>query len=143
MRLKVPITGKVTAFSVNKAKADGIGVSGDSDNPIRLIALNLGNVSLRLIAIDLETNEAEIEVTPEPVFFENTGQVNSDNKPIYRGRTATPQEKQTFLDIAKAKVEGKTKDQLYAETGSPKLKKLKKHVDDYKKYKADITKVKE
>ena len=139
MRLKVPITGKVKSYDKKLAKLDNIGVSGDSDEPIKLININLGNVSWKLMSIDLENDEAEIEVTPSENFTKDTGQVDGEGKPIYQQTTATSLDKQRFLDEARAKVEGKTSDQLYTETGSPRLKKLKKHVDDYKAYKAEIT----
>lgn len=133
MRMLVPITGRVKDFNEKRAKLDGVGVSGYDDDPIQLININLGNVSWKLISIDLETDEAEIEVTAA------THVGIGDPKNGGYARLTTPEEKIQLLADAQNMITGKSKDQLYAETGSPKLKKLKKHVDDYKKYKAEMT----
>ncbi len=134
MRMKVPITGTVTNFNIDTAKLDGIGISGDPNDPVRLIDLDLGNVSWKLISIDTENDEAEIEITPSPVIEVGT----LDNSYV---RPSTTKEKQRFLDEAEAKVKNKTRDQLYTETGSKRLVKTSKHLVDYRKYKADIAEV--
>ena len=108
MKMIVPITGTVLEFSPELAKLDDVGISGDPNDPVRIINLNLGNVSWKLISIDLENDEAEIEVTPSEMISEDTGQVDDEGEPIYEPKTATAQDQQRFLDEAEAKVIGKT-----------------------------------
>ncbi len=112
-------------------------ISGDKNDPIRLIDIDLGNVLWESKSIDLDKDVMVIEVTAAEEIDEDTGQVDGTGRPISIRKRATAQDKQRFLDEAEAKVKNKTFDQLYSETGSPKLKKLQKHVDDYKKYKAE------
>jgi hypothetical protein len=42
-------------------------VSGDPDDPIRMVPINLGRVSWRAIEIDLANERMLIEITPTPV----------------------------------------------------------------------------
>ena len=102
MRLKIPMTGTVLEYDPKLAKLDGQGIKGDPNDIVRPIPLNLGNVSWQLISIDMENDLMEIEISvPEEVL-----------------------EKQKILEDARLKVEGKSSAELYALTGSPKLRKL-------------------
>lgn len=139
MIIKIPLTGKVLDYHPGENR-----ISGDPNDPVRNIPINFGMVRMSLIEIDLENDVGIWKVTALdkvaiPVLDGSGNQkFDDDGNPLSSGtRNATSQEKQARLDFAEAKVKNKTKDQLYAETGSPKLKKLKKHVDDYKKFKAD------
>ncbi len=115
MRMKVPITGTV--------KERVPYVSGDPDDPIRIIDIALGNVSWRLVELDLENELMEIEVTPDEEVNEPTGEVDPEGKPITIRRKSTEMEKQSFLNRARDfSVERKTKGELYALSNSPRLK---------------------
>lgn len=115
MRVKLPITGTVREVKPH--------VSGDLDDPIRLININLGNVSWRLISLDIDAEEMEIEVLPSESFEEDTGEINEEGKPIWVNRSATPEDKETFLEYARNhSLERMSKDALYALSGSPRLK---------------------
>lgn len=70
MRIKVPITGTVLGFDGEAAKLDGHGVTGDPNDLVR-IDVDLGNVSWRLVSIDLISGMAEIEVSGEPPALQN------------------------------------------------------------------------
>ena len=137
MRLKVPITGTVLDYDILAAKYDGLGVVGDNNNPVRLVTINLGNVSWGLVTIDLVNDLAEIEVSPgenisEPdLDAEGKQKVDKDGEPLYKTRAATSAEKQGFLDNAKSLVEGHTKDELYAMSKSKKLVKPVGVVEKY------------
>lgn len=132
MRLKVPITGTVLDFDPDAAKLDGNGVSGHPDDPV-CIAIDLGNVSWRLVTIDLVNDLAEIEVSPG----ENISVLKVGGDPLkpedWISRKATEQEKQSFLDNAKNLVEGHTKDELYIMSKSKRLIKTTEAVEKYKK----------
>lgn len=118
MKLTVPVIG--TAISYED------GGYGDPDDPIRLVELNLGNVSWQLIKLDLDEDVAEIEVLPGELIAEDTGEVDGEGKPIYAMRPATNKEKQAFLNYARTLIQGHTKEELYNMSGSAKLKKPKK-----------------
>lgn len=109
MRLKIPLTGKILEYT---PEFEGYGpsgeISGDPANPVRPVPINLGNVKWNLVSIDLETDTAEIEVSPGEGI---------------NGRLATDEEKQGFLDYAKNLVEEHTIDELYAMTNSKRLEK--------------------
>lgn len=127
MRILVPITG--TALTLDP-------ISGDPDDPIRLIDIDLGNVSWKLIRLDLDNDMAEIEITPgDKVSFPTgefgmfgTSEKDAKGKPIYEEleiyetRQATEAEKQSLLDYARNLVEGHTKDELYQMSGCSRLK---------------------
>lgn len=115
MRLIVPLTGTVKNY--------GDEGYGDLNDPIRIIDLDLGNVSWELLALDFENEVAEIEVRPSEVISKDTGQVDSEGRPIYTTRSATSEEKQGFLDYAKTLIQGHTVNELYQISGSPRLKK--------------------
>jgi len=136
MRLSIPLTGKVREFY-----PDG-NISGDLDDPVRMVNINLGMVHLHLIEVDLENDVGIWEVTPVqevavPVLDgQGVQEVDSIGEPIFTTRKATEQEKQERLNNARAMIESKTTSELYSEAGSSSLIKQQKHVDDYRKYKA-------
>lgn len=107
MRLKVPVIGTVKETRPMQSKPEMMEVYGAEDDPIRLPDdLNLGNVSWKLIDLDIENGLAEIEVTPAEQLDEDTGQVDGDGSPIYETRPTTEAEKQALLDNAKIIVDG-------------------------------------
>jgi len=132
MRLKVPITGKVLEYDPVAGQIDGIGVVGDPDDPVKPVDIHLGNVSWRLVAIDLENDLAEIEVSPG----ENINVLKDGGDPQkpedWSSRAATPVEKQSFLDNAKSAVESYTKDELYTMSKSKRLVKSANALEKYK-----------
>lgn len=125
----MPITGRVIDFNPELAKLGG-GIRGDLSDPIR-IDIDLGNVSWRLVSIDLENDLAEIEVEPSDEISVDTGKLDAEGNPIYETRQATEIEKQGFLDYARNLVEGHTKDELYAMSG---MKRLVKSEEIMRKY---------
>lgn len=132
MRLKVPITGRVLGYDPKAGQIDGIGVVGDNNDPVKPISINLGNVSWRLVTIDLENDLAEIEVSPgENINILKDGG-NPDNSEDWTSRPATEEEKQGFLDYAKEAVESHTVDELYTITKAKRLVKPTKAVNLYK-----------
>lgn len=133
MRLKVPITGTVLDFDPEAAKLDGIGISGQPGDPVR-IDLDLGNVSWRLVSIDLVNDLAEIEVTPGESIGElkpggvptnREDWISPTNREDWISRPVTPAEKQGFLDDARSRVAAHTVDPA---------KKLVKSASVVKKY---------
>jgi hypothetical protein len=101
MRLNVPLKGKVLSYDPAAAQLDGLGIVGDPNDPIR-VDIDLGNVSWRLISIDLENDTAEIEVSPaEEVRVDPS---NPENRQM---RKATEAEKSQFLTHAQGVVKGK------------------------------------
>ncbi|MBA7568402.1 hypothetical protein ES708_10123 [subsurface metagenome] len=132
MRLKVPITGKVLEYDPVAGQIDGIGVVGDPKDPVKPININLGNISWRLVTIDLENDLAEIEVSPgENIAILKAGG-NPDNPNDWTSRLATKEEKQGFLDNAKSQIESHTVDELYTMSKSKKLIKTARAVKLYK-----------
>lgn len=132
MRLKVPIIGRVLEYDPVAAKIDGIGVVGDPDDPVKLININLGNISWRLVTIDLENDLAEIEVSPgEDISLLRDGG-DPDNPDDWTSRPATKKEKQGFLEYARQAVENKTKDELYRIGKAKRLVKPAKAVGLYR-----------
>lgn len=138
MRMKIPITGTVKQVEPC--------IIGDDNDPIRLIEIDLGNVSWRLIHLDLEAEEMEIEVTPSDSFNEpdldehgiqktkpaldehGVQREDEEGKPLLKPafkplRLATDQEKAQFLEQARNySLERKTKAELYTLSKSPRLK---------------------
>ncbi len=122
MRLTIPITG--TVLTEGKYR-DGT-LTGDATDPIRPITLDLGNVSCNTVDVDLENEVMVIEVDPAENIAEPTGEYDAEGEPMYhKGRPATPEEKQGFLQHARGLVEGHTKDELYALSKCPRLKRPK------------------
>ncbi len=119
MRLAVPITGTV----LREGSLWGSGeLEGEPNDPIRLIDIDLGNVSWRMVDVDIENEVAVIEVEPGKMISEDTGQVDEDREPIFNTRAATAQEKVGFLNQARGLVEGKSKAELYSMSKSARLK---------------------
>jgi len=121
MILKVPVTGTVIELNPDLYRIDKIGISGDPNDPVRLINVDLGDVSWRLVSIDLENDLAEIEVQPaeKKSVLKPGGDPGKDEDYIEVPTTA--QDKQQLLDNARQSVEGKTPDELYSLTKSARL----------------------
>lgn len=125
MRLTIPLTGTVIA----EGSVWGEGkLSGDPNDPIRPIDIDLGNVSWVMVDVDLENEVMVIEVEPGENVSEPTDEVDGEGKPIFIGRPATEEEKMGFLQHAQQLVEGHTKEELYAMANHPKLKRPFKEV---------------
>lgn len=119
MRLTVPLTGTVLV----EGSVHGKGLlQGDDKDPIRLIAIDLGNVSWTMVDVDLENEVMIIEVEPSERIEEDTGQLDGENNPIYSRRLATKEEKAEFLRHAQQLVEGHTKEELYQLSKCARLK---------------------
>ena len=114
MRIKVPITG--TVINIDSA-------SGDPNDPIRLINIDLGNVSWELIELDLVNDLADIEVTPGEATDEATDSFDAEGKPIYRTRPTTQAERLQYLNDLKKVIDQHTKEELYEMSKSARLKK--------------------
>ncbi|MBA7704520.1 hypothetical protein ES703_113334 [subsurface metagenome] len=133
MKLKIPLTGKVTEYHPELVGlTPSGGISGDLNDPVKPVPINLGNVSWKLVSIDLANDLAEIEVTPSDKIRVDTGKLDAEKKPIYETREATEQEKQGFLDYARNLVEGHTKDELYAMSGTSCLVKSEEIMREYR-----------
>ena len=132
MRIRVPVTGKVLDYDPVGAQMDGIGIVGDPNDPVRLIDINLGNVSWRLVTIDLENDLAEIEISPANKVSLLKAGGDPENSDDWTSRPPTDGEKQGFLDYAKSLVENRTKDELYGSTKSTRLVKTPAIVQLYK-----------
>jgi len=114
MRMKIPITGTVIAETP---------VAGDPDDPIRVVNIDLGNVSWKLVRLDLDAELMEIEVTPSERISENTGEVDEEGNPISRSRKTTVKEREAFVEYARNhSLEKMSKQALYALSRSPRLK---------------------
>jgi len=111
MRIKVPLSGKATNFNPELADIDKIGVSGDNNDPIR-VDIDLGNVSWRLISIDLEAKEAEIEVTPANSIDELKPGGDPKKSEDYVRRQVGDTEKQAFLSVAQQRADAAPRGQL-------------------------------
>lgn len=121
MRLTIPLTGTVLIEGSVWGKGE---LSGDPNDHIRPIDIDLGNVSWVMVKVDIENEEMVVEVSPSEKVSDDTGEVDGEGKPIYRTRKATQQEKQGFLQHAKDLIEGHTKNKLYQMSRRPKLKGL-------------------
>ncbi len=111
MRMKVPLTGKAIDFDPELASLDKIGVSGDENDPIR-VDVNLGNVSWKLISIDLEAQEAEIEVTPANIIEELKPGGDPEKTEDFTTRQVSNAEKQSFLNVAQQRADAAPRGQL-------------------------------
>lgn len=122
MKMKIPITG--TVVSTNPV------IMGDSDDPIKPISIDLGNVSWTLIELDLENEEMTIEITPSESFSEpdlnehGVQKVDKKGNHVFKpSRKATKQEKDKFIEHARNhSLERVSKEALYALSKSPRLK---------------------
>jgi len=118
MRLTLPLTGTVL---VEGSLSDG-SLTGDPNDPICPISIDLGNVSWEMVDIDLENEVMVIEVEPAEGVDEDTGQVNTEGEHIYKTRKATEEERIGFLQNAQGLIETHTRDELYQMTGCSRLK---------------------
>lgn len=135
MRLKIPLTGTVLSYDTELAEYRGSsGIAGDLNDPIRPVPIDLGNVSWRLIAIDLENDLAEIEVKPSENINTVRDGGNPDNPEDRFTRPSTEQERQGFLNYAKNLVESHTKDELYAMSGKKRLVKSEEIMRKYQEF---------
>ena len=117
MILKIPLTGTLLTYDPP---------SGDPDDSVRIIDLDLGHVRWHLVDLDLDNDVALIEVSPVENIAEDTGEKDEHGNPVQRIREATLEERQSFLSHAYDLVADKTKEELYKKSGSPKLKKPKR-----------------
>ncbi|MBU0791544.1 MAG: hypothetical protein KKC55_13820 [Gammaproteobacteria bacterium] len=116
MRITLPLTGKVKEYI-------GDVVIGDNDDPIRPVDVDLGNVSWRMVDLDVDSETMTIEVQAAEKLSVQTGMIGDE--PVYETRPMTEEEKQFSLDWAKA-IEAKG-DELYDITKCHKLIKDVKH----------------
>ncbi len=128
MRLRIPMTGTVIDYDPEAAKFDNCGVSGDPNDCVRPINLDLGGIAWRLISIDLENDLMEVEATaPDiielPVLDKGNPVLNEDKNPVYYSRPTTPIEKQAILNNAQTILTSRTIDEHYIVTGDKKLQK--------------------
>jgi len=119
MKLTIPLTG--TVLVEGSVWGDGK-LSGDPDDPVRPVDIDLGNVSWVMVDIDLENEVMVIEVKPAEKISEDTGQVDGEGNPIYKSRPTSEQEKAGFLQHAQDLVNNHTKDELYQMSGRSRLK---------------------
>lgn len=123
MKLTIPLTGTV----LREGSVWGKGkLKGAANDPIKPIPLNLGNVSWKMIDVDLENEVMVIDVQPAEETDEDTGQFDAENHPIVIRRPTTQAEKDGFLQYAKQLIEGHSKDELYLMSGCVRLKRPKK-----------------
>lgn len=115
MRITLPLTGTLLAYKPV--------VAGDDSDPIRLVDINLGNVSWELVALDLDNDQAVIEVTPADGYDEPTGQVDPEGNPICWRVPTTPEMKAAALTWVRAISLEYTQDQLYQMSGNARLRK--------------------
>jgi hypothetical protein len=111
MRLTIPITGTV----LREGSIHGSGeLVGHPDDPIRPVIAALDpHVSWSIVDVDLDNAVMVVEVQAlEDMVDETTGEI----------KKATAEEKAAALNRARARIEGKSYDELYAQTGKPLLK---------------------
>ena len=115
MRMRIPITGTVKAITPH--------IMGDDDDSIRPINIDLGDVGWKLIHLDLELEEMEIEITPNPETVYDTGSLSPDGSLEMKGRPTTLAEKNAAIEHALDRSLARmSKEALYALSGSPALK---------------------
>lgn len=117
MQISVPLTGRVISYNP---------LIGDEVDPVRLIDIDLGDVSWELVSIDLEHDLALIEVTPADEADEAatpTGETDEEGNPTMASRKLSSEEKQDLLDNVKSMIQDKSIDQLYKQSKSARLKK--------------------
>ncbi|GAI78627.1 unnamed protein product [marine sediment metagenome] len=119
MRLTLPLTGTVLVEGSVWGAGDLI---GDNSDPIRPIPIDLGNVSWRMVDIDLENEVMVIEVEPSKEISEDTGQLDGGDNPLYKSRKSTEQEKLGFLQHAQDLIMSHTRDELYQMSKCHRLK---------------------
>ncbi|MBA7583585.1 hypothetical protein ES708_25531 [subsurface metagenome] len=99
MRLLIPLTGRVVAFSP---------LSGDPDDPIKVINVDLGDISWQAVSFDLENGVVEVEADVPRHLDEDDAS--------YLPRKAR------VLENARSILKGHTRDELYAMGKSSRLK---------------------
>ena len=119
MKLTIPLTG--TVLVEGSVWGDGK-LSGDPNDPVRPVDIDLGNVSWKMVDVNLENETMEIEVSPAEEIDEDTDEIDSEGKPIHRMRKTTGQEKTGFLQHAQHLIESHTKDELYTMSKCSRLK---------------------
>lgn len=125
MILTIPLTGTVLLEGEVHGKGNLV---GDPDDPIRPIDLDLGNVSWRMVDIDLDNEVMVIEVEAGEKVSEPTGATSDEDVSIHITRLATKKEKAGFLKYARELINNRTKDELYTLANCPKLKRPFKEV---------------
>lgn len=119
MRLTLPITG--TVKREGSVHGDGL-LEGAPDDPIRLIGISLGNVSWKMVDVDLEKEEMAIEVTPSDMISIPTGEIDENGEDKFIERKATLEEKADALEFVRMIAEEYTKEELFAVTGDERLR---------------------
>jgi len=133
--IRVPLTGEVKDYNIDAAVLDGIGVSGNPDNPVRPVRVPAGiNIAWKLITIDLDNDEAVIEINPplRRAILKPGG--DPEKAEDYTKRDTTAQEKQAEINKAKSHFE-KPNAQIYAEAGESELIKRPEHTEKYRQFK--------
>ncbi len=121
MRLAIPLTGTVLIEGSVHGAGD---LTGDPNDIIRPIDIDLGNVSWTMVGIDLDAEVMIIEVSPGETVEGATGET----------RPATPEEKTGFLQHAQGLVMNHTRDELHALTGNARLKRpLRAEIEQLKR----------
>ena len=121
MRIKIPLTGTVTGFDADCYKLDNIGISGDRNDPVRPVPIDLGGVAWHLISVDLETDMAEIEIEAPESIDELKSGGNPEKPEDYTNGKLTAPERQAILDNAETVSKSKAPDEFYTLTGAKKL----------------------
>lgn len=119
LTITIPLTGTVLVEKPVNSKSFP---TGDPNDPVRPIDIDLGNVSWHMVDINFNNEVMIIEVSPGETISEDTGEVDAASNPIYRTRQATEQEKSQFLQHAQGLVMNHTKDELHEMSKCPRLK---------------------
>ncbi|KKM90013.1 hypothetical protein LCGC14_1242930 [marine sediment metagenome] len=119
MRLTIPLTGNVLVEG--SVHGDGA-LTGDDEDPIRPIEIDLGNVSWTMVDVDLGAEVMVIEVAPAEEVEEPTGEVDAEGEAVMHTRPTTPAEKQALLQHAQGLVMNHSKAELYQMTGNQRLR---------------------
>ncbi|MFC1910457.1 hypothetical protein ACFLXC_04115 [Chloroflexota bacterium] len=127
MIVKIPLTGEATKYDPKAGQIDGLGISGNPDNPVQPIDIDLGGVSWKLISIDFDNDRAEIDIkAPDTVNVLKPGG-DPENPADYERKTLSSAEKEAMLISADSSLKSKTVDELYAIAKQPRL--IKKQSD--------------
>lgn len=110
MRIEIPLTG--TVLVEGQAHGDGR-LEGDPADPIRPINIDLGNVSWHMINVDLDREVMIVEV--------EGGEYTSDPD-TNMSRPSTPADKAAALAHVQGLIHGKSKAELYKQSGSARLR---------------------
>ena len=111
MRVKIPLTGT--------RLPDG---GGDPNDPVSVITLELGDVSWRAVSWDWDNGLVEVELIERP---RHSKEVDAGGNPIFTEPLIAYQARRdAALDHVRSLLVDKTPDELYALSGSPRLKNL-------------------